>query len=151
MIKFDSASAGRTMVIGNHSNGCYMFNSWIANLEVFDTVEMCDEFIQAHMKHLDTTVLTGDIVYSIRVANSYYENAMMYIKQVADRADGPWSQRRISTLTAILLRNIGIDSAGPPGPHGMTARRAQSGWSQRRARRAGGSWSQRRARRAESS
>ena len=48
MLEFHGAkTAGWTMVIGNHSSGGYMFNGWIANLEVSDTVEMCDEFIQA--------------------------------------------------------------------------------------------------------
>ena len=49
MLEFDGAkTAGRTMVIGNHSSGGYMFNGWIADLEVYGTVEMCEEnsFVQ---------------------------------------------------------------------------------------------------------
>ena len=53
MLEFDGAkTTGRTVVIGNHSSGGYMFNGWIANFEVYDTVEMCDEFIQARMNYL---------------------------------------------------------------------------------------------------
>ena len=76
---------------------------------------------------LDMVPLTGDIVYSIRVANSYYAGATTYINQVADEADGSWSQRGISTLTAITLRNTGIDSVGLPGPRDMTGHRGEQG------------------------
>ena len=66
MLEFDGATktAGQTMVIGNTSGGGHMFNGWVANFEVYDRVDMSDEFIQARMKYLCDHYGVKDIPYS---------------------------------------------------------------------------------------
>ena len=53
MLEFDGSNAsGATMAVGNYTEGDYPLNGWIANLEAYDTVHMCEDFIRARMKFL---------------------------------------------------------------------------------------------------
>ena len=54
MLEIDGSKGhtGGPSTIGNHSTGAFALNSWAANFEVYDTVHMCEEFVQARMKFL---------------------------------------------------------------------------------------------------
>ena len=65
MLEFDGSKGhtGGSTTIGNHTTGDYALNGWIANFEAYDTVHMCEEFVQARMKFLSDQYGVEDSPY----------------------------------------------------------------------------------------
>ena len=56
-------TTGSQTVVGNTFNNAYRLDAYIANIEVYDTVHMCDHFIEARMRFLCDRYNIGDGPY----------------------------------------------------------------------------------------
>ena len=57
-------TVGKTTVVGNTFDNAYRLDAYIANIEIYDTIHMCDHFIEAIMRFLCDRYNDGDSPYS---------------------------------------------------------------------------------------